>query len=98
MTLNSLPTRRRFQRGSVVRGAIVALALVGALGLQWAGPRLQSRLAALAGIDWVAPRALPMTAPVAPAVGSPCASPSSASPSHPCKVATAGGAGTAPAI
>ncbi len=97
MTIHSTPIRRRFQRGSIVRGAIVATALVGALGLQLAGPRLQGRLAAMAGIEWVAPGAMPMVAPTpSPSMSSPCGSPSAAS--HPCKVADAAGNGTAPAI
>ena len=94
MTFNSTSIRRRFQRGSIVRGAIVAAALAGALGLQLAGPRLQSRLAAMAGIGWVAPGAVPMASPSS----SPCGSPSAASPMHPCKVADATAAGTAPVI
>jgi hypothetical protein len=101
MTLKPTPIRRRFQRGSVVRGAFVATALVGALGLQLAGPRLQSGLAAMAGIEWVAPGAMPMMAPTpspSPSMSSPCASPSAALPAHPCKVAEAAFAGTAPAI
>ena len=95
MTFNSTSIRRRFQRGSIVRGAIVVTALAGALGLQLAGPRLQSRLAAMAGIGWVAPGAVPM-APMPSS--SPCGSPSAASPMHPCKVANATAAGTAPVI
>ena len=101
MTLVSTSIRRRFQRGSVVRGAVVATALVGALGLQLAGPRLQGRLAAMAGIEYVAPGAMPMVAPApspSTSMPSPCASPSAAFPAHPCKVAIAAFAGTAPAI
>ena len=97
MTLHPFPIRRRFQRGSIVRGAIVMTALVGALGLQLAGPRLQSRLAEMAGIGWVAPGAMPAAPMPAPSM-SPCGSPSGAYSMHPCKVAHATTAGTAPVI
>ena len=97
MPLATTPIRRRFQRGSVARGAIVATALVGALGLQLAGPRLQCRLAAMVGIEWVAPGAMPMAAPTPSPSSSSCGSPSGF-PAHPCKVAAAAFAGTAPAI
>ena len=98
MTTASTPIRRRFQRGSVVRGAIVATALVGALGLQLAGPRLQCRLAAMVGIEWVAPGAMPMAAPMPSPSSSSCGSASGVYPAHPCKVATAAFSGTAPTI
>ncbi len=98
MTLAATPIRRRFQRGSVVRGAIVATALVGALGLQLAGPRLQCRLAALVGIEWVPPGAMPMAAPMPSPSSSSCGSASGAYPAHPCKVAVAAFDGTAPTL
>lgn len=87
MTRVCLPTRLRFQRGSIVRGAMVATALVGALGLQLAGPRLQCRLAALVGIAWTAPEAMPMAPTPASSMSAPCGSQSSGMSSYPCKVA-----------
>jgi hypothetical protein len=97
MTIHSFSMRRRFQRGSVVRGAVVMVAIVAALGLQLAGPRLQGRLAALAGIDWCPPAAMPAAAMPSTSTSS-CGSPSTAFPMHPCKVATATAAGIAPVI
>jgi hypothetical protein len=85
---------RRAQGGAVVRGLIVATALVAAVALQLAGPRLQCRLADLVGIEAVAPRAAPA---MHPASTPSCGSPSGANPMHPCKVATAT-VGTAPVI
>jgi hypothetical protein len=81
---------RRAQGGAVVRGVIVATALVGAVVLQLAGSRLQCRLADLVGV----PSATPV---MAPASMPSCGSPSGANPMHPCKVAVAT-AGTAPVI
>ncbi|MBC7662618.1 MAG: hypothetical protein H7276_02305 [Caulobacter sp.] len=81
---------RLVQRGSAVRGAIVAAGLVAAVALQLAGPRLQTRLADLVG----APGAAPVTAPASTPA---CGSPSADNPMHPCKVAVAI-AGTAPVI
>jgi len=81
---------RLAQRGSALRGAIVATGLVAAVALQLAGPRLQTRLADLVG----APSATPV---VAPASTPSCGMPSGDNPMHPCKVAVAI-AGTAPVI
>ena len=82
---------RGAQGGAAARGVIVATAIVAALVLQLAGPRLQCRLADLVGIPTSA-------APVmAPASTPSCGSPSGANPMHPCKVATAA-FGTAPVI
>lgn len=81
---------RLVQRGSAVRGAIVATGLVAAVALQLAGPRLQTRLADLVG----APSAAPV---MAPASTPSCGAPSADNPMHPCKVAVAI-AGTAPVI
>lgn len=94
----SLPPRRasragsvrRAQRGSAVRGAIVAAGLVAAVALQLAGPRLQTRLADLVGAPGAAPAMAPASTPS-------CGSPSADNPMHPCKVAVAI-AGTAPVI
>ncbi len=100
MTPRLNANRRRAQRagsvrgaqgGAAARGVIVATAIVAALVLQLAGPRLQCRLADLVGIPTSA-------APVmAPASTPSCGSPSGANPMHPCKVATAA-FGTAPVI
>jgi hypothetical protein len=81
---------RLVQRGSALRGAIVAAGLVAAVALQLAGPRLQTRLADLVG----APGAAPVTAPASTPS---CGAPSADNPMHPCKVAVAI-AGTAPVI
>ena len=75
---------RPAQRGSAVRGMIVAAGLVAAVALQLAGSRLQCRLADLVGT----PSAIPAMAP---------ASTPSCGTMHPCKVAVAT-AGTAPVI
>ncbi len=81
---------RRAQRGSAVRGLVVATGLVAAIGLQLGGSRLQCHLAGIVG----APSAAPV---VAPAATPSCGSPSGANPMRPCKVATAT-AGNAPVI
>lgn len=81
---------RRPQGGTAARGVIVATAIVGALVLQLAGPRLQCRLADLVGAPGAAPVMAPASTPS-------CGSPSGANPMHPCKVATAA-AGIAPVI
>jgi hypothetical protein len=88
---------RRVQGGAAARGVIVATALVAAVALQLAGPRLQCRLSDLTGIDALAPSAAPV---MRPASTPSCGSPSGANPMHSCKVATATGAdiGTAPVI
>jgi len=89
MTHPANPHRRRAQRGRAARGVLVASGLAAAVGLQLAGPQLQSRLASLVGIARIAPRAQPasMAAPM---------------PVHGIKVAqvvaSAGCAGRAPAI
>ena len=85
---------RRAQGGAAARGVIVATALVAAVVLQLAGPRLQCRLADLMGIDAMAPSAAPV---MRPASTPSCGSPSGANPMHPCKVATATAAVIAPA-
>lgn len=87
---------RRLQRGSALRGAIVAAGLLAAVVLQLAGPRLQTRLADLMGAPGAAPAMAPATAP---ASMPPCGSPSGDMPTtmRPCKVAVAS-AGTAPVI
>jgi hypothetical protein len=82
---------RRAQGGAAARGAIVAAALVGAVVLQLAGPRLQCRLADLVGAPTAAPAAAPASMPS-------CGSPESdAAPMHPCKVATMASADVEPA-
>ena len=88
---------RRAQGGAAARGVIVAAALVGAVVLQLAGPRLQCRLADLMGIDAMAPSAAPVMRPASTPA---CGSPSGANPMHPCKVAfaTAATVGSAPVI
>ena len=85
---------RLVQRGSAVRGVIVALGLVAAVALQLAGPRLQTRLADLVGASSAAPAMAPAAAPASMPS---CGSPSGDNPMHPCKVAVAI-AGTAPVI
>jgi hypothetical protein len=87
---------RNGQRGAGLRGVIVATAIIGAVVLQLAGPRLQCQLADLVGIDALAPSAAP-AAIMRPASPS-CGSPSAAFPMHPCKVASAIAAGLAPVI
>ena len=81
---------RVVQRGSAVRGAIVAAGLVAAVALQLAGPRLQCRLADLVGTPGATPAVAPASTPS-------CGSSSDGNPMHPCKVAVAI-AGTAPVI
>lgn len=78
------------QRGSAVRGLVVAIGLVAAIALQLAGPRLQSHFAELVGTPAVAPVVAPASMPS-------CGAPSTDNPMHPCKVAVAI-AGTAPVI
>jgi hypothetical protein len=85
---------RRAQGGAAARGVIVATALVAAVVLQLAGPRLQCRLADLMGIDMKAPSAAPV---MAPASTPSCGSPSGTNAMHPCKVVIAA-AGTAPVV
>ena len=82
---------RRAQGGTAARGVIVAAGIVAALALQLAGSRLQCRLADLVGV----PSAVPMAAPASTPS---CGSPSGANPMHPCKVATATFAATAPTL
>jgi hypothetical protein len=92
----SRPGRVRLaQRGSAVRGVIVAAGLVAAVAMQLAGPRLQCRLADLVGPSSAATAVSPA---VAPASMPSCGSPSDANPMHPCKVAIVATAGTAPVI
>ena len=81
---------RRAQGGAAARGVIVATALVAAVMLQLAGPRLQCRLADLVGVPSAAPAMAPASTPA-------CGSASGANPMHPCKVAAAT-TGTAPVI
>jgi hypothetical protein len=81
---------RLAQRGSAVRGVIVAAGLVAAVALQLAGPRLQCHLADVVGIPGAAPAMAPASMPS-------CGSSSDASSMHPCKVAVAT-AGNAPVI
>ena len=81
---------RPAQRGSAVRGAIVAAGLVAAVALQLAGSRLQCRLADLVGTPVAAPAVAPASMPS-------CGSSSEGNSMHPCKVAVAT-AGTAPVI
>jgi len=57
MTTTPTPQRRRAQRGAVARGVLVAVAVLGGLALQVAGPQLQTRLASLVGIARLAPTA-----------------------------------------
>ncbi len=75
---------RRAQGGTATRGVIVVAGIAAALALQLAGPRLQCRLADLAGVPSAAPMPIP-----APAAMPACGSPSSANPMHSCKVARA---------
>jgi len=106
MTRIAFPTSRRPQRrglssrarGGVSNGMLVAAALVAALALQVAGPRLQGRLASLVGVQGIAPASpMPMPMPM-PASGAGCGGGAGAPASHPCKLANAGGAGRAPVI
>jgi hypothetical protein len=66
MTHHATPHRRPAQRGRAARGVLVATGLAAAVGLQLAGPQLQSRLASLVGIARIAPSAQPasMAAPM----------------------------------
>jgi hypothetical protein len=82
--------RPRPARGVASRGLVVAVALVGAVALQLAGPRLQCRLAAISGIARVAPAA-PEPMPPAPS----CGAASRGVAMHPCKLAVAGMPGNA---
>ena len=84
--------RRRLARGVASRGFVVAVALVGAVALQLAMPRLQCRLASISGIARVAPAA-PEPMPPSPSCGN-----SRGVAMHPCKLAAAGGPGFTPAI
>jgi len=104
-TVHLRPNRRRHPRrgagrgrevGAAIRGVVVATGLVAALGLQLAGPRLQSRLADLVGIDALAPSVAPAAALLRSATP-PCGPASAAYPMHACKVAVATAAGVAPA-
>ena len=104
MNARTMPPRRRsprrvpscrVQRGTATRGAIVAVGLAAAVGLQLAGPRLQCRLADLMGVSALAPSA---ARAMAPASASSCGSPSVANTLHPCKVATAAMSGSAPIL
>jgi hypothetical protein len=79
---------RARQGGEAVCGVLVATAIVAAIALQVAGPRLQCRLADLVGITALAPSAVPAAA----------IAPSPSYPMHPCKVAFATRSGTAPVI
>jgi hypothetical protein len=85
---------RHAQGGAAARGVIVATALVAAVVLQLAGPRLQCRLADLMGLEAKAPGAAPV---MAPASTPSCGSASGTNAMHPCKVVIAT-AGTAPVI
>ncbi len=68
----------------------MAAALVAAVALQLAGPRLQCRLADIVGTPGAAPAMAPASMPS-------CGSSSDAGSMHPCKVAAAT-AGNAPVI
>ena len=92
MSRHAHATRRRLARGVASRGFVVAVALVGAVALQLAGPRLQCRLASISGIARVAP-ATPEPMPPSPSCGN-----SRGVAMHPCKLAAAGGPGFTPAI
>jgi len=93
MTTRLSACRRRLartaQRGSAVRGAVVAAGLVAGVVLQLAGPRLQCRLAELVGVPGVAPAKTPAATSM-PSCGSPAADNSM----RPCKVATMASADT----
>ena len=82
---------RLAQRGSAARGLIVVAALVAAVALQLASPRLQCRLADLVGVPSVTPTPAPAPAPASmPSCGTPAADNSM----RPCKVATMAAADT----
>ncbi len=80
---------RLAQRGSAARGLIVVAALVAAVALQLAGPRLQCRLADLVGVPSVTPTPAP-----APASMPSCGTPAADNSMRPCKVATMAAADT----
>lgn len=80
---------RLVQRGTAARGVIVAVALVAAVVLQLAGPRLQCRLADLVGV----PNMAPTPAPAAASMPS-CGTPAADNSMRPCKVATMAAADT----
>ena len=79
---------RRVQGGFAARGVVVAAALVGAVVLQLAGPRLQCRLADLVGAPSAAPAPAPASMPS-------CGSSTGDNAMRPCKVATMASADTA---
>ncbi len=78
---------RPAQRGSAARGVIVAAALVAAVALQLAGPRLQCRLADLVGVPSATPAPAPASMPS-------CGTPAADNSMRPCKVATMAAADT----
>jgi hypothetical protein len=86
--------RRRLARGVASRGFVVAVALVGAVALQLAGPRLQCSLASLSGIARVAPATPEPMPPSSPS----CGGTARGIAMHPCKLAVAGSPGFTPAI